>query len=171
MINSCSKLDLKTFLPLTSLKTQSLMERSRTQSTPRLTKFIRLVVYSYLTLNETMKKAARLSKQERTELEKSEIAKEGKVFGQTLNHATRPKCLLRNSLLSELLERIKIKLKFADKLIITVDDELDDYTEHMLGEELALILKALPTRFDAGKVSLEAFSLEKQDFYLDYFLL
>ena len=69
-------------------------------SQSKLTRFLRLEVYSFLTFNETVKKAACLSKQEREELKESEIARVNKVFTLTINNQSRPHCLLYNNKLA-----------------------------------------------------------------------
>ena len=70
------------------------------QSQARLTKFIRLMVYSYLTFEETVAKAALLSKKERAELKESEIARADKVFKLKISPQSRPDCLLSGDLLT-----------------------------------------------------------------------
>ena len=45
-----------------------------------MTKFLRMVVYSYLTARETLLKVTQLSKQEQAEVYQSHIAREGKVL-------------------------------------------------------------------------------------------
>ena len=65
----------------------------------KLTKFIRLTVYSYLDLETTVRTVLCLSKSERDNLKASEIAREGKHFILHIDKDNRPDCLLcRNEL-------------------------------------------------------------------------
>ena len=50
-----------------------------------MTKFLRMVVYSYLTARETLLKVTQLSKQEQAEVYQSHIAREGKVLRVTFD--------------------------------------------------------------------------------------
>ena len=51
------------------------ISKSSVKALPKLTKFLRLTIYGYIELKETVLKLASLSKQERQELLKSHIAR------------------------------------------------------------------------------------------------
>ena len=67
--------------------------------------------------------------------------------------------MLKDDLLEEFVKRIKTRLLLTDKLMIEVGYNLKNYSEEMFGEELALIVKDLPKRFDSIKVSIHAVEL------------
>ena len=100
------------------------------------------MVYSYLDFNDTVTKAACLSKQERTELKESEIARADKIFKLNLNRRSRPECLLNGDLLEKFHRRIEIRVQLAATLHVDIDAQNDllDYETHMFGEELAFFL-------------------------------
>ena len=102
------------------------MASAVTQSQTKLTKFIRLVVYSFLTHDETVTKAACLSKKEREELQKSEIAKANKVFTLKLNRRSRPECLLNGDLLERFYRRIETRLNLAQTVEVGILPDLQD---------------------------------------------
>ena len=61
----------------------------------RLTKFLRLTVYSFFTLDETMEKLTLLGKTERNELLNSQIARGKKKFKLKICEDNRPLNLLQ----------------------------------------------------------------------------
>ena len=128
------------------------MVRALAQSQARLTKHIRQVVYSYLTLDETVTKAACLSKYEREELQKSEIARADKVFILSLNRRTRPACLLTGDMLERFYKRIETRLNLAQRVALGISSDLQDYDSKLFGDELALFIQKLPARLDNAKI-------------------
>lgn len=102
------------------------MAKIAQQSQARLTKFIRLVVYGYLTFDETVKKAASLSTTERTNLKESEIARAGKVFTLPFSRRSRPTCLLKNDLLEQFYKRIETRVQLAERLEISIYSNLQN---------------------------------------------
>ena len=129
------------------------------QSQTQLTRFLRLEVYSFLTLKETVKKAACLSKQEREELKQSEIARTNKTFTLTINNQSRPQCLLYDDRLEQFYRRIETRVQLTDKLSIEVESNLQNYSDEMIGEELALFFNKLPVRIDQKKLILKVHRL------------
>ena len=129
------------------------------QSQTQLTRFLRLEVYSFLTLKETVKKAACLSKQEREELKQSEIARKNKTFTLTINNQSRPQCLLYDDRLEQFYRRIETRVQLTDKLSIEVESNLQNYSDEMIGEELALLFNKLPVRIDQKKLILKVHRL------------
>ena len=80
---------------------------SKMQNMAKLTKHIRLVVYSYLTHNEAASRTALLSKHERFELENSVIARDGKIFELSISEKSRPESLVEDDRLAKFLKRIR----------------------------------------------------------------
>ena len=62
----------------------------------KLTKHLRLMVYSYLDLQTALSKISTLSKLERTTLRDSAIARKGKNLVIAMNERTWPRCLLHS---------------------------------------------------------------------------
>ena len=78
-------------LLLTKEEPKQLVPKSR----EKLTKFLRLTIYNFLNIRDTIK-VSRVSKNERQSMEESEIAKEGKSFVLNLDKDSRPQCLLHD---------------------------------------------------------------------------
>ena len=124
-----------------------------------MTKFIRLVVYSYLTLDETVTKAARLCRQERAELRDSEIARAKKDFDLKLKRFIRPGNLLERGRLDDLYSRIETRVLLTNTLSITIESDLANYEHENLGEFLAYLIRKMPERLSDRKITIDARSL------------
>ena len=123
------------------------------QSKAKLTKFIRLTIFSFLDLKTTVLKVAKLSIEERTNLQDSKIAQENKNFALTINNTRRPACLLHYGGISSFLRQFQMPLAIAETVTITFET-LNCCNQHDLGEEIGLLLCRLPQRLDYKKLSI-----------------
>ena len=117
---------------------------------------MRLTVYGFLSFDETVLTLTQLSKREREELLKSQIARENKTFVLALDHTNMPESLQNASRLTKFFKRIESRVMLADKLELVIKEDLDIDDTRSLGKELALLVQRLPERFDRKKISLFA---------------
>ena len=121
----------------------------------RLTKFIRLTVYSYLDLKVTALKAASLSKGERESLLKSEIARDCKVLNFCLSNFCRQRPAEHNKCIydsDKFLRRLfcgkEPMVALTDSILIRLGDKVPACKTHRVGELIAMYICMLPSRFD-----------------------
>ena len=91
----------------------------RTKSREKLTKFLRLSIYNFLDMKDTIK-ASGLGKSERQAMEESEIAKEGKEIVLRLDNHYRRQCLLHDDRLSKFVKQWEPAIKHSDKILLMV---------------------------------------------------
>ena len=77
---------------------------------PNLTKFLRLTIYGFFTFEDTVMTLALLSKRERSELLKSQIARENKTFKLTLDSDNLAASLLESGSLATFYGRIETRV-------------------------------------------------------------
>ena len=92
---------------------KEVMAEAKHQVGAKLTKFIRLTIYGFLDLNSTLLIAAKLSKEERAGLQKSELARSNKDFVLHINERTRPSCLLHYGGLGSFLRQYDTQISLA----------------------------------------------------------
>ena len=104
---------------------QEIREKSyRHQSQARITKFVRMMVYSYLSVADTMT-ASLLSKQERAEVANSRIARDAKVLKLIFDPDNSFLTNLRFKSDDELYKHQEIAFSLADSIVvfaIAIDD-------------------------------------------------
>ena len=125
-----------------------------TRSMPHLTKFIRLTVYSYLSMGNVLKVISHLSHRERESLKESEIAREGKRAIFDLKDLLREDCLMHGAKFDRVMTRIDIGLSLCNEVeFLCSRDMIAQCQEHSYDEVLAFFLTSLPSRFE-GKISI-----------------
>ena len=87
-----------------------------------LTKFIRLVVYSYLGFTDCLRKIATLSKKERLSLENSRIASEGKCFSPNVEKMLSRSCILHNGKVAQIFKKLKYALSITESIRVKIRD-------------------------------------------------
>ena len=91
------------------------------QPNAKLTKYIRVIVYSYLDFGKVFYGARSLSKQERQTIDKTAaIARKGKQMRLRLDQfLKKDECILHDGKLQKVLEKLETALSMTDKIIIT----------------------------------------------------
>ena len=87
-------------------------------SKERLTKYLRLTVYNFLTVEETLFGPALLSTNERKDLKESHIAREGKMLKFYWLGSHFENCILHGSRLELLKQRLSTTLLLTDRIEI-----------------------------------------------------
>jgi len=130
------------------------VEPVRPRSMPHLTKFIRLTIYSYLSMGSVLKVISYLSRQERDSLRDSLIAREGKRAIFDLKDLLREECLMHGAKFDRVMTRIDIGLSLCNEVeFLCSRDMISQCQEHSYDEVLAFFLTSLPRRFDK-KISM-----------------
>lgn len=111
-----------------------------------------------------------LSKTEREELLKSQLAREHKQCVLMLNESTIPQSWQNSRRLDQFIKEIEIRLQLAEKLELSIQEDSQFGTERQFGKELALLLERLPERFHNKKVTVFAPEIDQQPKYLDQFI-
>ena len=91
-----------------------------TKGNPALTKYLRLYIYSFVDLETTIKAISKLSKDERQNLKKSAIAREGKKFIVKLHDLYWREGLNRVDGVLQFYEKIKIGILVAQEVKIDI---------------------------------------------------
>ena len=124
----------------------------------KLTKFLRLNVYSYFSFEETFHTLSCLSRRDRQDLQKSYIARENKQLCLDIKSYNLLGTLLVQGQIDEMYERIKIALSLAGKIKLEISGDLENETGLKIGKQLAGLLHIIPERFDNKSVTIQAYS-------------
>ena len=130
-----------------------LKERQTDSRVPELTSFVRLVIYSYLSLEEVLQKARMISQKTKELLKVSEIPRKNKAFRWKVDSTQ--KCLLHEGKLEQEMKRARPILELVSEVIFDLTQLGDDSKNcHKNYENVAEIIMSLPKTFDKEKVSI-----------------
>ena len=124
------------------------------EAQPALTRFIRLTVYSYLSVGFVLKFISQLNSEERNSLRESVIAREGKRAIFDLKNLLSEDCLMHGANFDRVMQRIEFGLSLCDEAeFLCSRDQIAQCQEHGFDEALAFFLTSLPKRFNK-KISM-----------------
>ena len=119
----------------------------------KLTSFIRLIVYSYLSQPQTLQVSC-LSRRERQWVFKSCIIREGRHAKVILTNRNLDGCIMDNRRFERVYSKFEKILALNETLELVIDENLGLCQQHPVGEEVAKFICNLGKRFDDRKVSL-----------------
>ena len=117
---------------------------------PSLKADIRLIVYSFIPLKETIKTLSLLSKEERNNLKEPSKELDSRNFIIQLNKTTWPQCMLHEDRMEQFMKSICDVLSYSSNITIHYFFDKDNFkcAEHGLDRQMAIFLALLPDRFN-----------------------